>query len=646
MRDCTITVAGATESGTAIELSSNEQRRVECALERVVVRGDHLTAVTLGGPRVDLLVGNSLLWSGQSPCLRLKGSAASVTAPVDVPTRGIRVLATTCCSETQAIAIENEGINRPAGFELRLLRSVFAHLGEQPGLWADVAGWPLIDSSEATKPRMSQVSIAVEGVRLVGWESLLRCTSPGLPEPIAVNDAAGWQQFWRVHASDNEFISEIPTPAPVEGTTDVVPAVGVWLTALNDEIGARLMTIGGDHNEWPRASQGLIARTVAVSAWPYMETEIDSGWTASVTRHFDLEEDGLTLNRYINSAECPDGAHVIAFGSGLQQIEWLEIIGKRIRLQFVQRGESPLIIQPKPGSVAADRTAWITIRAGGTLELVGGYLKLPATSNRNFPRRLLLADGGRFAIRNCILEGAVVGEELPTEPLVEWISDGDVSGGVQSSLIDSSMLFSPVTSLHVGLGKRQLCLRNSVITGLREGVVVNVPGESSGWLVIEHCTFAPSAECLAIALEPGAAGELNIWANESVFGPPLLADATPSAMRIDGDPGSVDRVMWWEDRCGYSDRRQGGMAGIGWGSLRGEGHALRFAEGVRAVLMAATLPEPRDLTPGAFQLDPGCDSAHWGRAGGPIGANVGTIGPQGAAAPMEASPTPRPRPDF
>jgi hypothetical protein len=139
---------------------------------------------------------------------------------------------------------------------------------------------------------------------------------------------------------------------------------------------------------------------------------------------------------------------------------------------------------------------------------------------------------------------------------------------------------------------------------------------------------------------------LNIWANESVFGPPLQSDSSPATLKLEADPGDLARVMWWEDRCGYSDRRQPGLAADGWGPLRGDGHALRFAEGVRAVLWAAALPELKDLAPESFALDPGCDSAGWSAAGGAIGADVAAVGPQGAAEPVETDTTPRPRPDF
>ncbi len=642
VRDCSIVVTGATEASTAIELVSNQARRVKCALEDVVIRGDHLTAVSLAGPRVELLTGNALLWSGQAPCLKMSGSASSVTGTAGMATRGMRLLATTCCSEVTGIVIENEGINSPAGFELKLLRSVFAQVGDEPGLWVDVVGWPLVDASEVNKPRMAGCSLAADSMRLVGWESLVRCTSPGEPEPIAIDDAAGWQRFWRQHASQNEFMSEFPTPTRSPAIEDITQPLGVWLTSLNAEIGARQKTIGGDSPAWPQASPGLMQRRLALSAWPDLETEIDTGWTATVTRSIDLEQE-RALNRYLNSDECPDGAHVTAYGEGLQQIDWLEITGKRIRLQFVQRGESPLIIQARPGNSTSDRTAWITVREGGTLELVGGYFRLPASSDRNFPRRLLLADGGRFAIRNCILEGATVGGDLPEEPLIEWIGAASPNA---SSVIESSLLVSPVTPLRVELGGRQLELRNSILTGQRDGMAVEIAGNDTGWLSVDRCTFASSTECMAFTFAADSGGLANVWVNETVFGPQLVSVDATSVLSIGGATGTAGRINWWEDRCGYTDRRLPGIADQGWGPLRGDGHALRFAEGVRAVLMAATLPEPRNVSVDAFVLDPGCDASHWSREGGAIGADIGTVGPAAEEAPDDPNPRPGPRRDF
>lgn len=645
VRDCSITVTGATETSMAIDLQSNEARRLECALERVVIRGDRLTAVSLAGPRVELLAGDSLFWCGQAPCLQLEGAPASVTASPGIPTRGMRLLATTCCTSETGIVMNNAAIRNPADVELKLLRTVFAHLGNEPGLWADISGWPLVAAEEVDQPRMAGCTLSVEGIRLVGWESIIRCASPGMADPIIVNDAAGWQEFWKQHASQNEFMAEFPAPPQAQVTDNLVDPVATWLTALNAEIGARRMTIGGDAASWSQPSQGLVERTLALSAWPELEADIAVGWTASATRELDLDERGLTLNRFIND-ECADGTHIVAYGSGLKQIDWLDISGKRIRLQFVQRGDSELIIQPRSGNSTADRTAWITVREGGVLELVGGYLRLPASSERHFPRRLLLADGGRFAIRNCILEGAVIGGDLPEEPLVEWIGAADASGPVASSMIEASMLSSPVTPLRVVLGGRQLRLENSVFTGQRDGATVEILDESSGWLAIDRCTFAPSNECIHFAFTPDTTGAANVWANESVFGPQLVSDTESSVLTIAGPDGAASRLIWWEDRCGYSDRRQPGIAGQGWGPLRRDGHALRFAEGVGAVLLAATLPEPRNITPDAFGLDEGCVAFRWSLSGGAIGAELANIGPQAVEPPADPNPRPMPRPDF
>jgi eukaryotic-like serine/threonine-protein kinase len=659
LRDCTITLESqAPGDVTALRLRGRGSERGEapsgkCLLENVVIRGANLTSVALEGPAAELVAGNCLLVAGNAPAIVLGGAADGTSAGDDSLSRGVRLLATTVLSTQAAIVLRHEASSdSPVPTDVIIRRSL---LGRPSGSGADDAsamttliGWPQ-GTGGLGAARIEGLTVQLDQSLLVGWSRLLRLADAAgatLEQIPAETDA--WRKFWNQGLRSDAVLAEsIPLAAPGGATPEAVHAD---LSAIARSSG---QLPGCRPNEFPDQPAGLMEHVVAAVRKPYEPEGLGRGMKiAGEPVRFDL---GLrrSLSRFLASDACPDATHVIAFGSGLKELEPLVIENKSIRLEF-ESTDKPLVIQPTAGREGAPpEEALITVR-NGTLDLVAAPLKLPALSRRNYPRSTILLEDASLAVRYARIEGPLVDVDNAA-PLIRIANA--VATQQRYVLIESSFLVSLGPLVSGPVRWEALIARNSVLVTQTDAMTarVDAPDLSPAGIVLDHCTIATGGAAIRADVESSAADNtpaLTLHARACIFAGPV-GRPTDSSVVVAHSAGAAQNhsLRWWGSLNGYSERLSGsfidgrsepGDFARDWLANWGQGHEAQSLTGKTDVLFHKALPDLlRLVEPESFQLSNSATAATWGPGGTRLGATVDSIGP--GAYRSEAGGTSRPQ---
>jgi eukaryotic-like serine/threonine-protein kinase len=645
VRDCSMTLESSTTgSVTAIRVHGRGSERGEaptgkCLLENVVIRGPNLTSVALEGPASELVTGNCLLVSGKAPTIVLRSAAGTASAGNDALQRGVRLLATTAFSSQSAIVLEHEASPRsPVPVDVIVRRSL---LGRDRGSAVDdkssmtrLIGWPRGTGGLGTAS-IDGLSFQLDQSLLVGWPHLLSLAdAAGAPIEQIPAEADAWRKFWNQGLRSDAVVSE---SIPLAASSEVTPeGVHADLSAMISSSGPLPGCRPAEFSDLP---SGLIEHVVAAMRQPFEPEGLGSGMKLEGEPvRFDL---GLrrSLSRFLASDACPDATHVIAFGSGLKELDALVIEGKSIRLEF-ESTDKPLVIQPSAGREgAAPEEAFITVR-NGALDLIAAPLKLPALSRRNYPRSLILLEDASLAVRHAGIEGPRVDVDNAA-PLIRIADAGNSQP--RSVLIESSFLVSLGPLVAGPVRWETLIARNCVLVTQSDAIIarVDVPGPGSSAIVLDHCTLATGKAAIQADVSSSAVGEtpaLVLHARACIFAGPV-GRPSGSSVVVAHSAGAAQNhsLVWWGSLNGYSERLAGsvidGRSGPGdfardWLANWGQGHEVQSLTGKTDVLFHKPLPDLRLVEPENFQLSSSATAAVWGPGRTPVGAAVDRIGPE------------------
>jgi len=458
----------------------------KCLIENTLIRGANLTAVVLDGSTDDLVVENCCFASGIAPAIVVSSRAGGAAAPRH--RRGLRLLATTVISTQTGLELLHTASATPLDVIMRQALLVCSESVDAQGssVMAKLVDWPAGTGGLGTQ-RLGDLTWQAEQSTFVGWTHLLELVNnAGAPLEQVGAQADAWRKFWNQGLRSDAVVEESFAAIEMEAvTTDALHArLSETISPLKE--GQRP---GYRPERMAVLPTGLIDHVVVAVRQPYEPEGL--GQHMSVRDEpvrFDL---GLrrSLARFIRSDACPDGTHIVAFGSGLKELDPILVENKSIRLQFENAEKSPLVIQPnaaREGEPADD--ALITVR-NGTLDLVGAPLKLPASQRKTYPRSLVLLEDASLSLRQSTLDGPRVGTK-DSHALIRWKATKPAAA--RSLLVEESFLVGVESLLAGPVNLHPLILRNSVLASASDAIVLAAPSPEipPATLVIDHCTIA------------------------------------------------------------------------------------------------------------------------------------------------------------
>lgn len=582
--------------------------------------------VVLKGERSALVAGQSLLVAGNASAIQIDSKDGISD------TRHVTLVATACLSGQAGLTCLHTG-KQPPTCEFRLQQSVLAYL---PGHSADAVGvlfggWS--KSAEALdRPRVPSVKMTIEKSALVGWPHWAQLGFGDNTAPVDVPTEAAWRAFWRQSTPTGVLI---PEGADLQAVTEAGAMVS------RDQIQTGLagiqIPLAGAGPKWsalPEPPQSILTHGIAVGQRPRLATTLESP-DPGTTLRFDLKKPHL--GRFINSAECPDGSTVIAFGSGLRTIDPFVLRQKRVQIVFEQSEGVPLVIQPgyKTESTAASPAAWFSVE-DGQLSLHQGTFRMASSKTRTYPERFLQLTGGLAAVRQCRIEGLDV-----TWPMIDTLPS---QGHAPPQLLIERSLIAGVKSLvRVGAAETILEVRSAILSS-SQGVAVTFDAGATGSQCSLDGSTLSAAKSVYQILPVGPGNPIQLFSRATVF-------QGGGVLSLESEASSV---QWWGFENAYASGMKTFLITRGstgpqdftqdWVQGWGAGHELLPVFGANSTLLPNPPSQVLEVTPESFQLHADCDAAQAGPAGLGLGATLSQIGPSRVAPPSVPKTTPKTTP--
>lgn len=643
VRDCSISARGRGGPGlSAVKVAPRSDMRGENAsgtrvlLERTLVRGNSLTALRLEGP-ADVILRDSLLWSGSSPAISLAGSAADDRGCL------VRVLSSTVCSQACAVSLSGDA-ERPlaASFDWRDSLAAAPESGRETAL-VRFDGWSQTQTQQAAGRSAAWTSA---GTLYTGWKALAAIGPAGL---ALASNAADWNALWKNSVGARpEQIQATPWPAgPLPEDVLALPLERLEPSSLGTQY------VKASSGGWPGCRPELVpapslssldAGAVAARrpAWP---GELFAEGAAQTIR-IDLNAPNVDLGKVLAARNLQTGTQIVVSGTGVKPSSPIVIRDISVRIRFEQSDSAPLVLSPVlPAARAGD--PFITVQNGGlTLEKVA----ISPQRAESAPGCFIQVIDGDLALRSCRLQGPMV--DVPRHRgLIEWVrrkGPGPRHAGDQVAgeylACDGCYLVDSGTLIKADISQRALLIRDSVLVSREDALVLALDGvdaRGGGVVDLETSTLSAAGSFVhvtAASLTNPTDVPLAAFADRCVFGPPLRPSQKngPVLLSWRGPLLETRQIAWYENRCGYATdfiafaRADAGAAPQGtpdfdqhWRSLWPREQVIEPLTGVQGIVLATKLPqssaERAKLEPENFALDPQCRGATWA-AGQPIGA--------------------------
>ncbi len=653
IRDSSVTYGDqAGKTATAIALASGKGAEVSHALlENVVVRGRGLTSIALEGPRTELVVGNALLASQGVPTVVISDSSGvSTGASQGNAPRVVRLLATSILSDVAAVEFARTGESRvPCDVVVRKCALLSTAMDNQPepNVMVQLRGFS--SSPASTQPpdgSAIRVTWETDQSLFAGWSSLVDGDAFTADSHEPVRDATAWRQFWEQPLGSDTVADARVGGALLGSPAAIVAADVVTEVQLLGRAGADGKLPGLRPDGMPAIPEGVIDQLVAARRRPTLPTEFGATLAVSSSvKRFNLSKDGR-LGRFLSGEECPSGIHVVAFGSGLQQLDPIVIADKTIRLEFEQDGDTPLVLQPRVSPGNEVPSALITV-SNGTLDLVSAPLRLPASGKPQYPQWLISLEDGSLSVRHCTLEGP--GTSTPHHAgLIRWDESASISAAKPGYIQIADSYLSSVGNILSGpMRSRAVVMTNSILASQSETIHVlldaGLPADGAA-LIVNHCTLAAGGAVFRVEASADAGAStalLELFVRESVFAGPVAAVEGLSAAVCALSPGMIDegRLIWWGYDNGYAPSLERLLSegssvitritGDGsWTDRWGDGHEVAPLSGPTGVLFESPFGDFAKLKAEALRLAAASEASHWDETGRTIGADWSTVGAQ------------------
>jgi hypothetical protein len=493
----TFSVAGQHKAGvTLVRFEGAGPERKRCRLTRCVGRGDNITALDLRAPSAEVMLDNCLLVGGDRPLLRYQAPAAGESGAT------LRLIRSTLIASKDFCQVQGKGAAEPA-LSWMLWDTLIARRGRQPdGVLLDLpaqAGptglrWRALNSLYA------------------GWKTLL---SGRLP--IAVDDESAWRKRWQIPAGDRLLAQ------PWETLTDGDPAEAPALFFATEAtpfafaatfgpglVGCDLMQLPWTRTNW----LGLAYRRFIVPEVDVLKDGPAPGIPANDDGKYhggrldlDKVDLGAHLTDILKKQELGPVVVLHLAGSGPRKTSPVRIKNASLMLYFepAKKGHAPLVLVPD-AKIDDEQNALFQVE-GGSLEILGGELRLPDDREARLPHYLIHVWGGNLRIHGARLEGPLLHPPDSYWGLIRLEGSGQVEPEmVRGCTLHQSVLLTSRVALHLaGIGTRAR-LQDSLIVAGGHALHIqpgrNAPARLNTQCTLENCTIAARQAAVCVEDTP------------------------------------------------------------------------------------------------------------------------------------------------
>ena len=677
VRKCSATLLGRRSAPTVFvrlsELRADSHQQNRLLFDRTFVRGDW-TTVELDCRACDLVFWNSLFALGNAPLLRTlpqptpeepEGQARRPsTAPKEGERRLIRLLSSTVSAMRTAFQFVAAGeAALPPPTAVLTLNCLLAAPSQSAGN-ADLAvirRWPYSRTPIAHESQFHGLDWSVRHSVFLGWSALVRQDRPD--DPIQARGEAAWQRVWQASPAASEFARlawptvSAPFADPERLSVETFDPATVTVSGTATDGGSPGCQIG----DLTLPANDLIGRVRALAHRPVPPAPVVNRGSAPRVVQVDLNREDL--GRVVSSPDWTSGTVFIATGSGPQTSSPIRVKGKSLRIEFRQAEGRELELSARPidpQDIAEEgdfSDAFIAIR-GGTIEIVGGNLKIPRTTTRPFPRWFLYAEDANFVLQDCLVSGALAPASR-NKGLIRWSTTGQTASTpayagryAHHALIRNSFLSAYGTVVQMIGIDQALEVDNSVLAGVRHVLEIDIGHEGKqirGAVALNRCTLSAGHRFFALRAirraEPPVE-PFRFFVTQTVFAPPVESTQPGGAILLAvSDEAAIKghQLQWWGYANGYSRTIGSYLSGasIGAGSFDSAWlktwapAACLFPIADRGdVALKRKYPPVTRLTVSDFELHPASKAARWSDLQRPIGADTSSIlaaRPQAAA---------------
>lgn len=671
IRQCSFTLLGKRRGPTTVVRSSfpadkkSVSKQVRLLLDRVLIRGEDLTAIAASGAACDLVASNCLFISGMAPIIRVSGSmSAAAAASVKRKRAGRgesfeRVLRFISCTGVASRAAFEFARGKGGGLPptgVLTLNSLFAtQQRDGEAVLASLGNWPLQENRRADESSFINLTWTVRSSIYTGWTAFLK--HDGDP-PFLKSSIPQWENRWNRLVDSSRFAKNLQWP--IQPLTSLAEAEPILFDSTTTEVKGVAATDGGAPGcqtaDLISPSSEIMQRVAALAEQPILPPTIFQNRDPVRRIQIDLAKEDL--GKVISRGDWRSGTLFVASGAGTRKSSPIHVRGISIRIEFRQTGRLPLQIEPKAVNArTAEREgllsdALVSVDEGGRIEISHGRFRIPISKSVSYPKWLLVAREGSFLFEDCVVLGPLA-DNSRTEGLIRWERSADASvksmdaGRYQQfGEIRDSYFKSLGKLLQLNIAGRAMFVSNSVLVSSGDMFDLDIRGDGPlihGTAHIVNSTLSAARTFFKVSSDPinqPAARPLQLFVENTIFAPPVSGASKngPVLLEYNATYARTEQQMrWWGQANGYTHLLRKHLDGpaetsgvaehfeTGWAKAWGSAACLRPLHGSGAIALKKPLPPSRDLEPADFVLHPLSKAVRWTIQGKPIGANVESL---------------------
>jgi serine/threonine-protein kinase len=642
-------------------------------LDRTFVRGQRLTSMALGSSTIDVVASNSLFATGDAPALQIREPLPMADKPSpavakedDKPARSIRLLSCTLCGGATPLDLTptNAEGSLPLTSMLLMNSVVSMERAETGAAVVELGAWPTIVSPAEDQPAFRNLKVDAPTTLLVGWSKLLNGKAE-LTKTAA--GSTGWQQAFGNKVQEAQFSTKPWPGRPLENVGGMAPAeldtASLESTTVKPEGGG---FCGCKADELSIPSDETLVRIEALAHRPItvpVMTKAANAATAVVTIDAGKED----LGKAVTNGSWKSGAilKVTSSKQGVTKSSPISLKGRSARFEI----DPAVTIEMRDGDYKGSSApeAFLTT-GGGSLEIVGGRFRVPASTKSDSPKWLFSIDGGSFSLDGCVLQGPMIASNR-YEGLIRWTRSGadpvkalPAGHYEQYGAIRNSFLATSGKAISGDIRGRGLIVQNSALASLDTLFDLNLAGSDARIAAaVDLEGSALSAintvfHIRAATLPSPTDAPLKFFSDRSAFISSVDAGSgvpKPTLLQYTGKARAERQIDWWASNNAYGDEFRTWLKGDpeppgeqefdkDWSAAWGPGHELRPLLGRGAAVTRGGFKSKLKVAAGDFEMDEASPAGKWDVNGATIGPAIANLGESDTPKPMPPAPTKKP----
>lgn len=647
VRGCSFTANGPSQSiATAITSSGNVERpnrspehQTWIDIHDTLIRGQNLVGLRIEPEHADIVIRNSLFFSGDAPSLQL----AKTPRKLSMASRTLRLFSTTLFSNQSACEIFEEapdGKDQPKTNVLVINSMIAAdQSGEGRSRLLTLNGL----RKPAAAQKLSGIDWVSKGSIYLGWDTLV-----GSAKESWASSPDEWDKLWNDPSLPGDFLADHLLPTELGD-----PSIYDFHLVKAERLGVRLQR--ALDKGWPGSDVNRLHAPQPVSVHDrefatrakvpkFLLPPVPGG---RQTIHIDVTKHDL--GRALRRMDWPDGSVIIVEGYGIRKSSPIVVEGKSLRFIFENTGRTPLVLVPRTGYGGHHvDDAFISVK-NGSLEILDGAIGVDTTDlnyKTNLPHWMIQVVDGNLSLQYFRIQGPVI-SKTRNKGLIRWVRtetarfrQRDESAFENYALLSDTFLSGAGTLISADIRKRALILDNVVASAGFHLMSLDLgSGDSSvgaeldlrhSTLVAAHTFFHVKGEEVA----KNSTASIRCFVDQCVFFPTGSKITHATLLRHPDEALVHNQISWVGFRNGYGPgfrqfthpESQPTVSDIHkfdshWASLWGE-HIRKPLTVSDGILFVSKLSDRRHLHARDFELKERCSAHSWGEHGRPIGAYV------------------------